>query len=103
MSMGDLGDLSNLDSATLLKYLPGVRFPAEKEQIASRPPRATEPRRSWCSRSGTRAATASTVPTRSCRRYKAANNKKPPALHHSRLIIRCPRNFTGREDWQLQN
>ena len=35
MSMGNLGDLSNLDSATLLQYLPGVRFPAEKEQIAS--------------------------------------------------------------------
>ena len=35
MSMGNLGDLSNLDSGTLLQYLPGVRFPAEKEQIAS--------------------------------------------------------------------
>ena len=35
MSMGNLGDLSNLDTATLLQYLPGVRFPAEKEQIAS--------------------------------------------------------------------
>jgi hypothetical protein len=35
MSMGNLGDLSNLDSATLLQYLPGVRFPAEKEQVAS--------------------------------------------------------------------
>jgi hypothetical protein len=35
MGAGNLGDLSNLDSATLLQYLPGVRFPAEKEQIAS--------------------------------------------------------------------
>ncbi len=35
MSMGNLGDLSNLDSGTLLQYLPGVRFLAEKEQIAS--------------------------------------------------------------------
>ncbi len=35
MGEGNLGDLSNLDSATLLRYLPGVRFPAEKEQIAS--------------------------------------------------------------------
>jgi hypothetical protein len=35
MSMGNLGDLSNLDSGTLLQYLPGVRFPAEKEQIVS--------------------------------------------------------------------
>ena len=35
MAEGNLGDPSNLDSATLLQYLPGVRFPAEKEQIAS--------------------------------------------------------------------
>jgi Protein of unknown function (DUF2795) len=35
MGMGNMGDLSSLDSATLLQYLPGVRFPAEKEQIAS--------------------------------------------------------------------
>ena len=35
MSMGNLGDLSNLDSATLLQYLPGVRFPAEKDQVAA--------------------------------------------------------------------
>ena len=36
MSQGNLGgDLGNLDVATLLQYLPGVRFPAEKEQISS--------------------------------------------------------------------
>ncbi len=35
MGLGNLGDLSNLDAGTLLQYLPGVRFPAEKEQIAS--------------------------------------------------------------------
>ena len=35
MNPGNLGDLSNLDTATLLEHLPGVRFPAEKEQIAS--------------------------------------------------------------------
>jgi hypothetical protein len=35
MGQGNWGDLSNLDSATLLQNLPGVRFPAEKEQIAS--------------------------------------------------------------------
>ena len=35
MSMGNVGGLSNLDSATLLQYLPGVRFPAEKEQVAA--------------------------------------------------------------------
>jgi len=30
-----LGDLGNLDTATLLQHLPGVRFPAEKDQVAS--------------------------------------------------------------------
>jgi hypothetical protein len=35
MSAGNLGDLSNLDTATLVHYLPGVRFPAEKEQVAA--------------------------------------------------------------------
>jgi hypothetical protein len=35
MNQGNLGDLGNLDTATLLRHLPGVRFPAEKEQIAS--------------------------------------------------------------------
>ncbi len=35
MDQGSSGDLGNLDAATLLQHLPGVRFPAEKEQIAS--------------------------------------------------------------------
>ena len=35
MNPGDLGDLSNLDTATLLQHLPGVRFPAEKDQVAN--------------------------------------------------------------------
>ncbi len=35
MDQGNLGDFGNLDTATLLQHLPGVRFPAEKEQIAS--------------------------------------------------------------------
>jgi hypothetical protein len=35
MNQGNLGDLSNLDAATLQRHLPGVRFPAEKEQVAS--------------------------------------------------------------------
>jgi hypothetical protein len=34
MNQGGLGDLSNLDTETLLQHLPGVRFPAEKEQVA---------------------------------------------------------------------
>ena len=35
MNQGNLGDLSNLDAASLQRHLPGVRFPAEKEQVAS--------------------------------------------------------------------
>jgi hypothetical protein len=35
MNPGNSGDLGNLDAGTLLQYLPGVRFPAEKEQVAS--------------------------------------------------------------------
>jgi hypothetical protein len=35
MNFGNLGDLGNLDTATLLRHLPGVRFPAEKEQVAN--------------------------------------------------------------------
>ncbi len=35
MDQGNLGDLGSLDVAALQRYLPGVRFPAEKEQIAS--------------------------------------------------------------------
>jgi hypothetical protein len=90
MGEGNLGDLSSLDSATLLKYLPGVRSPAEKEQIASRPPRATEPRRSWCSRSGIRAATASTAPTRSSTRYKGARAGKRPNLPREQSYSKWP-------------
>ena len=35
MSTGDLGDLGNLDVATLQQNLPGVRCPADKEGVAS--------------------------------------------------------------------
>jgi hypothetical protein len=35
MNQGDLGDLSNLDTQTLLQHLPGVRFPAERDQVAA--------------------------------------------------------------------
>jgi len=31
----DLGDLANLDKQTLLQHSPGVRFPAEKEEVAA--------------------------------------------------------------------
>ncbi len=43
MNPGDLGDLGNLDTVTLLEHLPGVRFPAEKEQIASTAERNNAP------------------------------------------------------------
>ncbi len=43
MNPGNLGDLSNLDTATLLEHLPGVRFPAEKEQVASTAERNNAP------------------------------------------------------------
>ena len=35
MSMGNLGDLGNLDTETLLQYLQGVSFPAEKHQVVT--------------------------------------------------------------------
>jgi hypothetical protein len=35
MNQGDLGDLANLDTQTLLEHLPGVRFPAEKDGLAA--------------------------------------------------------------------
>ncbi len=35
MGLRNLGDLGNLDVATLQRYLPCVRFPAEKEQVTS--------------------------------------------------------------------
>jgi uncharacterized protein DUF2795 len=43
MNQGNLGDLGNLDTATLLEHLPGVRFPAEKEQVASTAERNNAP------------------------------------------------------------
>ena len=35
MSLGNLGDLGNLDLSTLQQYLPNVNFPASKEEVAS--------------------------------------------------------------------
>ncbi len=35
MSLGNLGDLGNLDLSTLQQYLPDVNFPASKEEVAS--------------------------------------------------------------------
>jgi hypothetical protein len=35
MSLGNVGDLGNLDLSTLQQYLPDVTFPASKEEVAS--------------------------------------------------------------------
>jgi len=35
MSLGNLGDLGNLDLGQLQQYLPNVNFPASKEEVAS--------------------------------------------------------------------
>ena len=35
MSLGNLGDLGNLDLGRLQQYLPDVNFPAGKEEVAS--------------------------------------------------------------------
>jgi hypothetical protein len=43
--LGGLGDLSNLDAATLQRLLPGVRFPAEKDEVANTAERNDQERR----------------------------------------------------------
>ena len=35
MSLGNLGDLGNLDLGQLQQFLPNVNFPANKEEVAS--------------------------------------------------------------------
>ena len=35
MSLGNLGDLGNLDLGQLQQYLPNLDFPASKEEVAS--------------------------------------------------------------------
>ena len=35
MSLGDLGNLGNLDLGQLTQYLPDVNFPASKDEVAS--------------------------------------------------------------------
>lgn len=35
MNPPHLGDFSNLDTATLMRHLPGVKFPADKQHVAS--------------------------------------------------------------------
>jgi hypothetical protein len=72
MNQGGLGDLGNLDVATLQKHLPGVRFPAERDQVANTAEKNDAPK-SWWSGSGTPTPNASTAPMRSCGRCKAAS------------------------------
>jgi len=82
MNQGDLGDLANLDTQTLLEHLPGVRFPAEKEQVADTAEQNDAPG-SWCRRSGTQTPNASTDLMRSYRRCKGARRALalcPPEL-----------------------
>jgi len=35
MSLGNLGDLGNLDLGQLQQYVPNLNFPADKEEVAS--------------------------------------------------------------------
>jgi hypothetical protein len=35
MSLGNVGDLNNLDLGQLQQYLPNVNYPANKEEVAS--------------------------------------------------------------------
>jgi hypothetical protein len=35
MSLGNLGDLGNLDLDQLLQYLPNLNFPADKDEVVS--------------------------------------------------------------------
>ncbi|HEX2742556.1 MAG TPA: DUF2795 domain-containing protein [Rubrobacter sp.] len=35
MNPPHLSDFGNLDTATLMRHLPGLKFPAEKEQVVS--------------------------------------------------------------------
>jgi uncharacterized protein DUF2795 len=35
MSLGNIGDLGNLDLGQLQQYLPNLNFPASKEEVAS--------------------------------------------------------------------
>jgi hypothetical protein len=35
MSLGNLGDLGNLDLGQLLQYLPNLDFPADKDEVVS--------------------------------------------------------------------
>jgi Protein of unknown function (DUF2795) len=84
MTQGNLGDLGNLDVATLLQYLPGVRFPAEKEQIASTAESNGAPQE-LVKKIRVQAANDSMLLTRSCRRSKAAKllgtSANKPIMH----------------------
>jgi len=45
MSLGNLGDLSNLDLGQLQQYLPNLNFPASKDEVVSEVQSNDAPRR----------------------------------------------------------
>jgi len=71
MNQGDLGDLGNLDTATLLQHLPRVRFPAEKDQVAATAEKNDAPQE-LVQKIRNAGPHASMAPTRSYRRCKGA-------------------------------
>ncbi len=99
MNQGDLGDLANLDTQTLLEHLPGVRFPAEKDQVADTVEQNDAPG-SWCRRSGMPTPNASTALTRSYRRCKDARALAlcPPEPSDPETAT-CPSVREGRRAW----
>src|SRR5215217_9300803 len=70
MSLGNLGDLGNLDLGQLQQYLPDVNFPAGKEEVLSNAQSSGAPQE-VLDRIREAAPTPSTAPRRFCRRYKA--------------------------------
>jgi hypothetical protein len=54
-------NFDNLDTGTLMQYLPGVDFPAEKESRSPQAPRATTLRKKWSGESGTEELTVTTI------------------------------------------
>ena len=88
MSLGNLGDLGNLDLGQLQQYLPNLNYPASKEDVVSTAQsndapknRATFGFRSSFS-NGWR--TPSTAPTRCCRRCRVSSKH---SIVHSKSVF----------------
>jgi len=69
-----LGEFGNLDAAILMRHLPGVKFPADKEHVASVAEQHGAPRRRSRG-SGRRVANASTTPRWCCRRCRVTRRR----------------------------